>query len=237
MKLTDGKIQIIYLVILITVVIVFWNTILVYPIKLFVVMLHEMSHGLMAIAFGGKIIAIQIDPQIGGYCQFQMAFSFWGTFMTGSAGYLGSLFWGSLILVLAVKLERDKYISLVIGIVLLGLSYFVVQSGEFFGTAMTAGLGIFMLISFRYFGSLFHDLWLKFLGITSCAYVILDIKDDLIDRSNVGSDADGIAELIGQSSLFVGIIWMLIAILNLFVVLRYIYKKQKINFNNSELAE
>lgn len=237
MKLTGGKIQIIYLVILITVVIVFWNTILVYPIKLFVVMLHEMSHGLMAVAFGGKIIAIQIDPQIGGYCQFEMEPSFWGTFMTGSAGYLGSLFWGSLILVLAVKSERDKYISLVIGIVLLGLSYFVIQSGEFFGTAMTAGLGIFMLISFKYFGSLFHDLWLKFLGITSCSYVILDIKDDLIDRSNIGSDADGIAELIGQSSLLVGIIWMMIAILNLFIVIRYIYKKQKINFKNSELIE
>ena len=236
MKLTNGKIQIIYLAVLITVVVVFWNTILVYPIKLFVVMLHEMSHGLMAVAFGGKIIAIQIDPQIGGYCQFEMEPGFWGAFMTGSAGYLGSLFWGSLILVLAVKSEKDKYISLVIGIVLLGLSYFVLKSGELFGTAMTAGLGVFMLIAYRFFGPLFHDLWLKFIGITSCAYVILDIKDDLIDRTNIGSDADAIAELTGQSSLLIGIIWMLIAVLNLIVVLRYIYKKQMINYNQSEFS-
>lgn len=200
-------------------------------------MLHEMSHGLMAIAFGGKIIAIQIDPQIGGYCQFEMEPSFWGTFMTGSAGYLGSLFWGSVILILAVKSERDKYISLVIGIVLLGLSYFVLKSGELFGTAMTAGLGIFMLVSFKFFGPLFHDLWLKFIGITSCAYVILDIKNDLIDRTNIGSDADGIAELIGQSSQLIGVAWMILALLNLFLVLRYIYKKQKVNFEDSEIAK
>lgn len=230
MKLTDGKIQLFHLALLLAVALIFWNTIFLYPIKLFVVMLHEMSHGLMAVAFGGEIIEIQIDKRIGGYCQYRMEPSFWGSFMTASAGYLGSLFWGSLILLLAVKSERDKYITLVIGIVLIILSYFVLQSGEMFGTTMTAGLALFMLISFKYFGAFFHDLWLKFLGITSCAYVILDIKDDLIDRSNVGSDADCIAELIGLPSVSIGIIWMAIAILNLMIILRYIYKQQKIPF-------
>ena len=229
MKLTPGKSQIIYLIILIVVVILFWDTLLIYPIKLFVVMLHEMSHGLMAIAYGGKIIEIYIDSNIGGYCRYQMAPSFWGSFMTSSAGYLGSLFWGSLILLLAVKSERDKYISLIIGIILLGLSYFVLQSGAFFGTAMTVGLGVFMLIAYRFFGPLFHDLWLKFIGIISCSYVILDIKSDLIDNTNIGSDADAISELIGIPSIFIGITWMLIALLNLFLVLRYIYKKQKMS--------
>jgi len=213
------------------VVVLFWNTLLIYPIKLFVVMLHEMSHGLMAIAFGGEIIEIQIDQKIGGYCVYSMKPSFWGSLLTTSAGYLGSLFWGSLILILAIKLKKDKYITLVIGLVLLILSYFVLQSGEFFGTAMTLGSGIFMIIAFRYFGVFFHDLWLKFLGITSCAYVILDIKSDLIEKSNIGSDADAISELIGLPSVLVGVIWMLIALLNLFLVLRYIYKKHKTHFN------
>ena len=233
MKLTPAKTQIIYLIILIAVVIFFWNTLLVYPIKLFVVMLHEMSHGLMAISFGGKIIEIYIDSNIGGYCRYQMKPSFWGSFMTSSAGYLGSLFWGSLILILAVKSERDKYITLAIGIILLGLCYFVLQSGAFFGTAMTAGLGVFMLIAFRFFGPLFHDLWLKFIAIISCAYVILDIKSDLIDNTNIGSDADAISELIGVPSVLVGITWMVIALLNLFFVLRYIYKKQKMSLKHS----
>jgi len=100
MKLTDDKRQIIYLVLFITVALVFWNTVFIYPVKLFVVMLHEMSHGLMAVIFGGEIIEIQINQQIGGYCKYKMPPSFWGSFMTGSAGYLGSLFWGSLILLI-----------------------------------------------------------------------------------------------------------------------------------------
>ncbi|AUC77388.1 M50 family metallopeptidase [Olleya sp. Bg11-27] len=227
MTLTDKKYQSIYLIILITVVILFWNTLLVYPIKLFVVMLHEMSHGLMAIAFGGEIIEIQISKQIGGYCLYSITPSFWSSFMTGSAGYLGSLFWGALILILAVKSKKDKYITLVIGIILLALSYFVLQSGELFGTSMTFGLGLFMLIAFRYFSNFFHDLWLKFLGIISCAYVILDIKGDLIDNSNIGSDADAIAKLTGLPSVIIGIIWMCVALIIMFIVLRYVYKKHK----------
>ena len=234
MKLTKGQIQTLYLAALIAVALVFWDTLLIYPIKLFVVMLHEMSHGLMAMAFGGDIIKIQIDKQIGGYCLYTMKPSFWGNFMTSSAGYLGSLLWGSLILILAVKSDKDKYITLVIGVILLGLSCFVLQTGELFGTAVTVGLAAFMLIAFKYFGNFFHDLWLKFIGITSCIYVILDIKDDLIDRSNIGSDADSIAELTGLPSVFIGSVWMITAVFILFIVLRYIYRQKEKTLQTTE---
>ena len=193
-----------------------------------------MSHGLMAIVFGGNIIQIQIDPQIGGFCQYEMEPSFWGQFLTASAGYLGSLFWGSLILLSAVKSIKDKYITLIIGLVLLGLSYFVLQSGEVFGTAITAGFGVFMLVAVKYFSPLFHDLWLKFIGITSCFYVIADIKDDLLTKTCIRtSDADHIADLTGIPSMFIGLFWMFLALLTLFIVLRYIYKIQGVTYNYS----
>ena len=32
-----------------------WNTFLIYPIKLFVVLTHEISHGIAAIVSGGKL--------------------------------------------------------------------------------------------------------------------------------------------------------------------------------------
>ena len=43
-----------------------WNTVFVYPLKIFVVFMHEVSHGLAAIATGGRIVEIQINPQQGG---------------------------------------------------------------------------------------------------------------------------------------------------------------------------
>jgi hypothetical protein len=58
------------------------------------------------------------------------------------------------------------------------------------------------------------DQFLKFLGLTSCFYVLLDIKSDLIDRSISCSDASKLAEmLVGTTSLgwVVGGVWLLIA--------------------------
>jgi len=52
--------------------IIFWNTIVLYPLKLFVVGLHELSHGLTAVLVGGKIDHIQIDRRIGGYCVYAL---------------------------------------------------------------------------------------------------------------------------------------------------------------------
>ncbi len=219
---------ILYLIGMLLIVFVFWNTLLIYPIKLFVVMLHEMSHGLMAILFGGKILQIQIDSQIGGYCEYQIQAGFWGQFMTASAGYLGSLIGGILILLAAIKSIKDKYITLIIGIILLLLSYFVLQSGELFGTAITLGFGLFMMVAFKYGHPLFHDLFLKFIGITSCVYVIIDIKEDLLfPLTNQVSDAHQIAILTGIPSKIVGIFWMLIALLLLFYTFQYIYRHQK----------
>ena len=68
----------------------FWDTSFVYPLKLFVVLLHEISHGLAAVLTGGEIQAVEITPQQGGVCRCPGG----NVFFTLSAGYLGSLLWG-----------------------------------------------------------------------------------------------------------------------------------------------
>ena len=202
----------------------FWNTYLIYPVKLLVVMLHELSHGLMAELFGGAIINIQIDARIGGYCRYTVPDSFLARFMIASAGYLGSLVWGALILLGAVLSDKDRYISLAIGVILLILSWFVIKTGEWFGIVMTVGFALFMLLSARYLSDTFHDYFLKFIGMVSCLYVILDIKDDLIDRTGIGSDADAIAKMTGIPSIVIGITWFLLAALVIYYTFKYAFR-------------
>lgn len=225
MALNANQKQFVIILFLLAGAIVLWDTPVIYPIKLFVVMLHEMSHGVMAEVFGGDIVKIQIDYRIGGYCQYTVPNSFIGRLMIASAGYLGSLLWGVVILVAAIRTDQDRKISLIIGLVLLGLSWFVIKTGETFGIVMTLGFALFMLISFKYLSNTFHDYFLKFIGLVSCLYVVIDIKSDLIDRSGVGSDADAIAEMTGISSLIVGVIWFLIALIVVFYTLKYAYRK------------
>lgn len=224
MKLSSSQKQLLILLLFLAVAVVLWNTFLLYPVKLFVVMLHEMSHGLMAELFGGDIVNIQIDYRVGGYCRYTVPSSFMARFMIASAGYLGSLVWGALILVAAVRTKKDRYISLAIGLVLLVLSWFVIKTGEWFGIAMTIGFALFMLISSKYLSDTFHDYFLKFIGMVSCLYVVIDIKNDLIDRTGIGSDADAIADLTGVPSLVVGIVWFFLATLVLYYVLKYTFR-------------
>lgn len=227
MKLSGAQKQLLILLVFLAAAVVLWDTFILYPVKIFVVMLHEMSHGLMAELFGGDIIKIQIDPRIGGYCQYTVPDSFIGRFMIASAGYLGSLFWGALILILAVRTDKDRYISLGIGIALLLLSWFVIKTGELFGIIMTIGFGLFMLVSFKLLSDTFHDYFLKFIGMVSCIYVVIDIKGDLIDRTGIGSDADSIAEMTGIPSLVVGIVWFFIASLVIYYTLKYAFRSLK----------
>lgn len=200
--------------------VIFWNTPVIYPIKLFVVVLHEMSHGLMAEAVGGDIVRIEISPMVGGVCYSTRPPGFWPSFLIASAGYLGSLVWGSFILLFAAYSRHDRYLSLAIGLVLLWLSWYVLKSGSVFGLAFTVGVAVAMIAAFRWMPPLYHDYMLRFIGLTSALYVVIDIKSDLIDRSGIGSDADAIAQLTGIPSVVVGLAWMAIALVFLFYVIR-----------------
>ena len=46
-----------------------WSSPIIVPLKILVVLFHEMSHGLMAILSGGKVIDITINYTEGGSCE------------------------------------------------------------------------------------------------------------------------------------------------------------------------
>ena len=187
---------------------VFWNSLLIYPIKLFVVILHELSHGLAAVITGGDIVKIEISRQIGGVCWTRGG----SRFIVASAGYLGSILWGGVILIIAARTRYDNILGMVTGGLLVLVSLLYIRN--LFGFLFTVGFGVFLLIISYAAQNKMTDMLMKFLGMTSCLYVIIDIKSDLIDRSNIGSDADTIAQLLGMQSLSapVGFLWIVIAV-------------------------
>jgi hypothetical protein len=190
------------------VAVIFWNTVLIYPIKLFVVILHEFSHGLAAVVTGGRIVRIEVSQQVGGVC-YTMGGS---RLIVTSAGYLGSICWGGLILLIAARTKYDNLMGIIIGGFLILVAILYIRN--LFGFLFTAGFGAVLAIASYKAKNVLIDLVMKFLGMTSCLYVLIDIKEDLIDRTNIGSDADAIARLLGSQSLSVpiGIAWILIAI-------------------------
>ena len=52
---------------------------------------------------------------------------------------------------------------------------------------------------------------LKVIGLTSCLYVVLDLKSDIFDGSGRPSDATLLAEYTGLPAALWGILWIAIA--------------------------
>ena len=183
-----------------------WDTLFVYPLKIFVVFMHEVSHGLAAIVTGGRIVEIQVNPQQGGHALTQGGSRFW----TLTAGYLGSLLWGGLILLLAARTHLDKAISVLIGLGMVAIS---IGFGESTFTYLFGiGFGVVLLAVGFFLPEVVNDWILRVIGVTSCLYAILDIKSDVLDRAHLRSDARMLSEVTGLPTEFWGILWILIAI-------------------------
>ncbi len=185
----------------------FWNTPVVYPLQVFVVFLHEISHGIAAIATGGSIQRITLSPRLGGACYCPGG----NAFVTLSAGYLGSLLWGGAILEAGRRAgSRASRITLGMGAAMIIITLLFVRGG--FGITFGVLFGIFLIIVARRAGADLNRILLTVLGLTSCLYAILDIKTDILDRPHLPSDAHMLAQLTGIPTVVWGILWIGIAL-------------------------
>ena len=186
----------------------FWNSPVVYPVRVFVVFLHEISHGAAAVATGGSIQRITLNPRLGGACYCPGG----NAFLTLSAGYLGSLVWGGLLLEVGRKAGRRAHaITRGVGGAVIILTLLFVRGG--FGIAFGLLFGGFLLLVSDRIGAEANRTLLAVLGLTSVLYAILDIKSDVLDRPHLPSDAHMLAQLTGVPTVAWGVLWIGIAVL------------------------
>jgi len=184
-----------------------WDTPVVYPLKIFVVLLHEISHAAVAVATGGQIQRIVLDPYQGGACYCPGG----NAFLTLSAGYLGSLGWGAL-MVEAAHARRlpTAWVNGAIGGMVVILTVLFVRSG--FGVAFGILFGAALVAASRKLSGPVNRSVLITLGLTSALYAILDIKSDVLDRPHLESDAYMLGELTGVPTVAWGVIWIVLAV-------------------------
>lgn len=185
---------------------------IIYPLKIFTVFLHELSHGLAAMITGGKIVSITLDAQQGGLCTYMSSKNWFASAFTASAGYLGSMLWGCLFLIAAIKTGKGKSFNTAIGIMVLIVTILWVR--DIFPLAFCLLFGLAMLFTGSKLSEDFNSFLLKYIGTVSCLYSLFDIPDDLIFRTVQGSDSHAIASSIGMPFLSVpiGILWMAMAL-------------------------
>lgn len=184
-----------------------WGTFIIYPIKLFVVLLHEMSHGIFAVLTGGEIVEIHITESLGGTCVTKEGVPF----IVAMAGYLGSLGFGAMLFMSAYNRKTNLWTSIILVTLLLIFAANYIQGS--LGILLSLGFSILLIVSTKYFNKTIHSYIMKFLGIVSCLYVVIDIKEDLILSNNFDSDAQILAYLTGIPAVVWGMLWLAISII------------------------
>ncbi|HEY9061504.1 MAG TPA: M50 family metallopeptidase [Pseudobacteroides sp.] len=215
-----------YLIIL-SLILVLWNTVIIKPLKLFAVFLHELGHSLMAFVFGYGISGIRISFNESGYALVKTK-GWLSQIMILNGGYLGSLFFGLLILLLK-KTPIKKYLPGIIAIIFLGVS---IKYGDFSLILLYSIIfAAVVIIIYMIQNDKVIDWTLDIIGVSSVAYAVYDTFVDTLlvkfkfplqmigGRAN-GSDADQLAQIWPYIPAVIwGIFWIVLSLLAIYVFL------------------
>ena len=192
-----------------------WNTLAVLPLKILVVFMHELSHGLAAILTGGSIENISLSVLQGG-----LAITRGGSrFVILSSGYVGSLLIGMALFMIALRTDADRIVMGLFGVVTLVVTALYIR--DLFPLVFCLVTGLGMLAIARYLDHAINDMVLRVIGLTSLIYVPYDIFDDTIARSGIRSDAFMLSEEFGGPTMFWGGLWLVLSLVVIAVSLRY----------------
>lgn len=150
---------------------IFWDWL--YPINVFVVFLHEWSHGLAAVLTGGRIIEIYLDPRVAGWCKHT---SQW-PITVGVAGYIGSSVFGAGLMLLGAVIRNDRWLVGFLGTFMAYIA--VVYVGTSFGMLFCLSFAGFLLFTALKLSDVLNDFILRFLGMSSCLYAVVRVKSHL----------------------------------------------------------
>ncbi|MBP7689338.1 MAG: M50 family metallopeptidase [Thermoflexales bacterium] len=187
-----------------------WDTPLVYPIKIFVVMLHELGHAIAALVTGGQVVGIQIFPEEGG-----VTFTRGGwPFIILSAGYLGSLLAGSVLLYLSNQRRGGRGLMIALSILIAASTLLFVRNvfGVIYGPLAAAAL---WFSAYR-LPTRVNLYIVRFIAVACCLYALLDIRSDLFTfapaSGAVVNDAVALSRLTGVPALVWSMLWLIVSL-------------------------
>jgi hypothetical protein len=208
------KTRLLILVGLLLASIFFWDSIVLYPVKLFVVLLHELSHAAAALLTGGSVVEIQIDSRIGGLALTQGGWSW----VIVSSGYSGSMLLGGVILLLSLRSRAVPVVAVATGLIVLLVTVIFVRNP--FGIIFGVLFGSALLAAARRLPAQWLALLVQYLGAMSCLYALVDVKEDLLTLEDRITDASILAGMTGIPAIVWGVLWSTLSLVVFVLIMR-----------------
>jgi hypothetical protein len=189
----------------------FWDSPVLLPVKLLVVMGHESGHALATLLAGGQVQRVVLSADQSGACLSALPPGAWPTILVYSAGYVGSAVAGAVLLVLAFRLRLARGVLAAYSVWLAAMA--VLVAGSAFTVAFCLGMAAVLACAARFLPLLGVRFVVLFLAAFTGLYALFDLRDDLWNATvRAQSDAALLAARTSIPAFLWAGVWSLLSI-------------------------
>ena len=233
----DARPQAMTLLVAATISVVLWfipyAEVLTYPFRIFVTFIHEGGHALAALLTGNSVASMSVAPNASGetYTTYGGLFS---EVLISSAGYIGAMSFGALLLALIRKAIQARIVLLASGIFIFALTLIfglIKPLWSFSGLAgipftLLAGLllSVGLVLIARFASARVATFFVSFLAVQCVLNALFDLKTVFFLSSPfapaVPTDAVNMANATGIPAILWAFVWIALALGILWFVMR-----------------
>jgi hypothetical protein len=204
----------------------FWDSPVLWPLKLLVVMMHESGHALATLLTGGSVDRVTLAANESGACLSHLPASMLAQVAVYSAGYVGSALAGAFLLLATfrLRLRRLVLVASSVYLALMGVLY----AGDGFTLAFCMGTALVLGLAAKYLPDGGVDMLNLFLAALSVLYVAFDLRSDLWNgAARSVSDAALLASLTPVPSWAWASLWSFVSIALLALFARWSLRAER----------
>ncbi|MFN2529674.1 MAG: M50 family metallopeptidase [Pyrinomonadaceae bacterium] len=208
--------------------------IVTYPFRLFVTFVHEGGHAIAALLTGNSVQSLSVALNASGETYTSQGGLF-SQVLVSSAGYIGSMAFGALLLLLIRKAVAARIVLLSSGVLIFALTIiyglfkplfsFNAWSGIPFTFLAGTCLSVALVLVARFATSRVASFFVSFLAVQCILNALFDLKNVFFLSSPfattaTATDAVNMANATGIPAVFWVVIWIAIALLILWMAMR-----------------
>lgn len=196
-------------------------SILSYPFNIFVTFIHEGGHALAALLTGNSVGSLSVAMDASG-ATYTTQGSIFSQMLISSAGYIGAIAYGALLLLLIRRSVAARYVLIGSGAFVLALTLIYGLSSPFtiiMGVGIAAGLAAIA----KYASPRVATFFVSFLAVQAVLNALLDLKTLLfysVLPSEARTDAANMANATGIPAFFWTVVWIGLAFVILSLAMR-----------------
>jgi hypothetical protein len=225
----DARPQAMTLLVAATISILLWfipyAEILAYPFRIFVTFIHEGGHAIAALITGNSVSSLSVATNSSGETYTTQG-GLISQLLISSAGYIGSMAFGALLLILIRKSVAARFVLLGSAILIFGLTMIyglfkplfngVAWSGIPFTLFAGSLISVGLILVARFASAKVASFFVSFLAVQCVLNALFDLKTVFFLSSPyarpVHTDALNMANATGIPAIFWAVIWIVLAL-------------------------